>query len=273
MVRGRGDGQPHTSRRYSSYDNSPLLTMADQRLFILTCLQQNPIQEVQGQLFGMSQSHANKWIHVRHPMLNQALADQELLPARTAAAFAAMFKMHATDGRATPPVWHDGTARPIHRPADPGEQQEYSSGKKNCHTLKNLLVINETCHLCFLRHTSEGNASDKSVAELTGNTLPPGSSLYQDRGVQGFCLRDVMIVQAKKTPPGEELTPPEKALNHRMSSIRIRVEHAMGGVKRYRIVKDKIRLLKDRRRDAVMEICWGLHNFRLLYRLWNYTNR
>jgi hypothetical protein len=65
------DGQPRTSRRYRAYDNCPLPTMADKRLFILTYLKQNPIQEVQGQLFGMSQSHANTWIHVLHPVLNQ----------------------------------------------------------------------------------------------------------------------------------------------------------------------------------------------------------
>ena len=99
------DGQPRTSRRYSAYDNCPLLTMADKLLFILTYLKQNPIQEVQGQLFGMSQSNANKWIHLLHPVLNQALADQELLPARTAAAFAAMFETHSTDGRSTTPLF------------------------------------------------------------------------------------------------------------------------------------------------------------------------
>jgi hypothetical protein len=98
------DGQPRTSRRYSAYDNCPLPTVADTRLFILTYLKQHPIQEVQGQLFGMSQSHANKWIHVLHPIVNQALADHERLPARTAAEFAAMFKTPATKGRATPPL-------------------------------------------------------------------------------------------------------------------------------------------------------------------------
>jgi hypothetical protein len=76
--------------------------MADKRLFMLTYLQQHPIQEVQGQLFGMSQANANKWIHVLHPVLNQALADHERLPARTAAEFAAMFKTPATDGRSPP---------------------------------------------------------------------------------------------------------------------------------------------------------------------------
>ncbi len=58
--------------------------MADKLLFILTYLKQNPIQEVQGQLFGLSQSNANKWIHLLHTVLNQALAHQDLLPACTA---------------------------------------------------------------------------------------------------------------------------------------------------------------------------------------------
>jgi Helix-turn-helix of DDE superfamily endonuclease len=78
------DGQPRTSRRYRPYDHSPLPTIADKLLCILTYVKQTPIQEVQGQLFGMSQSNANKWMHRLPPVLTQALADQELLPARTA---------------------------------------------------------------------------------------------------------------------------------------------------------------------------------------------
>ena len=66
------DGQPRPSRRYTTYGTCPLPTMADKRLFLLTSLKQNPIQEVQGQLFGMSQSKANQWIHLLHPVLHQA---------------------------------------------------------------------------------------------------------------------------------------------------------------------------------------------------------
>jgi hypothetical protein len=97
------DGQPRTSRRYSTYDTCPLPTMADKLLFILTYMKQNPIQEMQGQLFGMSQSNANKWIHLLHPVLNQALAGQELLPARTADALAAMLAMQPTEDPSTAP--------------------------------------------------------------------------------------------------------------------------------------------------------------------------
>jgi hypothetical protein len=99
------DGQPRTSRRYSTYDTCPLPTMADKLLFILTYMKQNPIQEMQGQLFGMSQSNANKWIHLLHPVLNQALAGQELLPARTADTLAAMLAMQPTEGPSTAPLF------------------------------------------------------------------------------------------------------------------------------------------------------------------------
>jgi hypothetical protein len=133
-------------------------------------------------------------------------------------------------------------------------------------------VIDETCQICFLSATYEGKAHDKILAELEGYRLPPGSSLYQDMGFQGFVLADVTIIQPTKKPRGGELIPPEKATNRRISSLRIRIEHAIGGVKRYRIVKDKIRLLKDGIRDTMMETCCGLHNYRLQYRPWHYAS-
>jgi hypothetical protein len=66
------DGQPRTSHRDTTDDNCPLPTIADKQLFMLTSVKQHPIQEVQGQLFGMSQSPANTWIHLLHAVLNQA---------------------------------------------------------------------------------------------------------------------------------------------------------------------------------------------------------
>jgi hypothetical protein len=133
-------------------------------------------------------------------------------------------------------------------------------------------VIDEACHVCFLSTTYEGKMPDKSIADLAGYTFPPGSGLYQDMGFQGFVLAGITIVQPKKKPPWGELTPPEKAHNRVISSVRICIEHAIGGVKRYRMVKDKIRLLKDGIRDSIMETCCGLHNFRLQYRPWHYAS-
>ena len=99
------DGQPRTSRRYSSYDTCPLPAMVDKLLFILTYVKQNPIQEMQGQLFGMSQSNANKWIHLLHTVLNQTLAQQELLPARTAAELATLLATNQRKDGPTSPLF------------------------------------------------------------------------------------------------------------------------------------------------------------------------
>jgi hypothetical protein len=99
------DGHPRTSRRYSTYDTSPLPTMADKLLFILTYLKQNPIQEVQGQLFGMSQANAHKWIHLLHTVLNRTLAHQDLLPARTADELATLLATKQTKEGSTFPLF------------------------------------------------------------------------------------------------------------------------------------------------------------------------
>ncbi len=122
------DGQPRTSRRYSTYETCPRPTMADKRLFILTYWKQHPIQDVPGQLFGMSQSQANKWIHLRHPVLNRALADHERLPARTADDVAAMLT--------TPPSEAPSSSR-LFFMMGPNDQ---SSGRKTLRISKSITV-------------------------------------------------------------------------------------------------------------------------------------
>jgi hypothetical protein len=52
-------------------------------------------------------------------------------------------------------------------------------------------------------------------------------------------------------------------LNRIISSTRIRVEHAIAGVKRCRIVKDILRLTKTGVADLVMENACALHNLRV----------
>jgi Helix-turn-helix of DDE superfamily endonuclease len=106
-------GQPRTSRRSSTYETCPLPTIADKLLFMLTSVKQHPIQEVQGQLFGMSQSHANTWMHLLHTVLNLALAHQNWLPARTADELAILLATTQAKDRPTSPllgmmVWGEG---------------------------------------------------------------------------------------------------------------------------------------------------------------------
>jgi hypothetical protein len=179
--------------------------------------------------------------------------------------------MGLTAHRTTPPFFHDGTERPINRPTDLDEQRFHYSGKKKQHTLKNLLLIADHCWIEFLSTTYEGSWHDKAMADCERYVLPAESMLYQDLGFQGFAVASVTIAQPKKKPRGGELQSDEKAANQRIASIRMRIEHVIGSVKRCRIVKDKLRLSREHIRDQVMETCCGLHNFRLQYRPWSYS--
>src|ERR671933_205118 len=78
------DGLPRENRRYVSYKNSPLPTIEDKLLFILVHMKQNLTQEVQGRLFGMRQSVANKWLQLLRPALHCALQRIAALPSATA---------------------------------------------------------------------------------------------------------------------------------------------------------------------------------------------
>jgi hypothetical protein len=78
------DGLPRLNRRYVPYKTSPLPSIEDKLLFILVHLKQNLTQEVQGELFGMVQSDANKWLTLLRPVLADALERLDVLPWRLA---------------------------------------------------------------------------------------------------------------------------------------------------------------------------------------------
>jgi hypothetical protein len=82
------DGYLREGDRAITYTNSPLPTSADRLLFILTYLKQNAIQQLHGQLFGMTQPNVSKWVRLLLDILETALAGQSLVPARSAAELA-----------------------------------------------------------------------------------------------------------------------------------------------------------------------------------------
>jgi DDE superfamily endonuclease/Helix-turn-helix of DDE superfamily endonuclease len=261
------DGYVRESDRAITYANSPLPSPEDRLVFILIYLKQNPLQEAHGQLFAMTQSNVSKWVRLLLEILGRALVDQQVIPARTTAELAAQLQADTTpsDPEAPPFFCHDGTERPIARPNDDEEQEIYYSGKKKDHTIKNVIIIDATGAIRFLSATYAGRVHDKHIADESNYQLPEGSVLAQDSGFQGLILPGVTILQPKKKPPKGTLTDTEKEDNRWISHIRILIEHSIGGVKVYRIVRDVIRHWDSEIRDQVMEICCGLYNLRLHY--------
>lgn len=162
----------------------------------------------------------------------------------------------------------DGSERPIRRPKQQQRQQSHYSGKKKRHTVKNNVVSDKrTRKIKVLSPTCEGKKHDKKLAEEQALCFPPGSKLWKDTGFQGYEPEQVQTFQPKKKPRGGVLTAEEKAQNTLISKERIGVEHSLGGVKVYPIVRDIFRNLRQGFDDLVMAIACGLHNLRLDYPL------
>lgn len=127
------------------------------------------------------------------------------------------------------------------------------------------------CMVLFLSATVEGKMHDKKMADLMYH-ISEGFKLWQDTGYLGYKPKGVHICQPIKKRRGMELSDEEKEYNRLISQVRVRVEHAIGSIKRLRIVKDECRIRKTGFIDTILHTCAGLHNFRLARKPWKYPD-
>lgn len=91
-----------------------------------------------------------------------------------------------------------------------------------------------------------------------------GKQVWVDLGFTGIkdylCESQVQI--GHKKPRNKQLTKEQKLHNQAISKVRVVVEHAIGGMKRYFILRHENRIrLRNKISDAV-EICASLWNFK-----------
>lgn len=131
----------------------------------------------------------------------------------------------------------------------------------------NVLIADEARRILFLSQTYEGSAHDKRIADeedlVFGTEFGKTLELLQDLGFQGYAPEGAIVIQPMKKPRGKALSAAQKQSNREISRQRVVVEHAIGGVKTWRIVKEQIRSWCYVLRDRVMYLACGLHNFRL----------
>ncbi len=64
-----------------------------------------------------------------------------------------------------------------------------------------------------------------------------------------------------KKPRGKALPEEQRLLNQQQARERVVVEHALGGLKRYRILSDRLRMHDLDRYNDIVGLCAGLWNF------------
>ena len=256
-LKGEGRSVP----KFQEHAGISLSGSHNKLLFVLSYLKQNPTQNYHGAMFGMSQAKVSQWLKLLLPILRQALACLKLLPSRDSSKLYLSLKVVAGYF-----ILLDGTERPVPRPVDHERQQHFYSGKKARHTIKNNLIINKEQQVLYLSPTVEGKLHDKTLAEEMELKFPHDGVMMQDLGFLGFDPGRVKIVMPEKKPKNKPLSKEDKAFNKTISSMRVTVVHAIAGIKRLRIVKEKIRLRLENIQDQVMSIAAGLHNLRRTYR-------
>ena len=172
-----------------------LKTTEQKLLFILVHQKTYPLQVVLGELFGLSQTSANQWIHRLLPVLRQALITLGVMPERDGRKFAQSERRQ----RASADYIIDGTERRRQRPKKPKKQVIHYSGKTKAHTDKNVVIVQtQSKRVGYLSPTRAGKTHDKKVADREQITYPRKATLRKDTGFQGYEPKVKHSYQAKK---------------------------------------------------------------------------
>lgn len=240
------NGKPRKNK-YTARKKDILPTPEIKLFFILSYLKNNSLQEHHAASFNMTQDICNKWIHFLTPIVKQSL--KEYLPKEG---------VIPQDISQSGTLLMDATERTVQR--DTYEQENYYSGKKKRHTVKNLAIVSLTGIVLWISSTVEGKIHDKKLADSVN--LPNNIALMADLGFKGLEKEKPSISLPHKKPKNGELSDEQKQENKEHSGKRVKVEHTFCGIKICRIVKDTCRCTRFGIRHLVFQIACGLHNFR-----------
>ena len=183
-------------RKFGGGRKGALASIEQKLLFVLVYQKSYPVQSIMGELFGISQSQANAWIHTLLPILKQALDNLGYEPERDPK----KFKKSEQGQKDAAEAIVDGTERRRQRPKEAKKQTLHYSGKKKIHSDKNVVIAPvKKKRVSFLSQTYPGKTHDKKVAKTENITYPDYMTLLKDTGFQGYEPKVHKTVQPKKS--------------------------------------------------------------------------
>ena len=169
----------------------------------------------------------------------------------------------------------DGTENRIDRPQNNDNQKDMYSGKKKCHTDIAMVLSNKARWIYYVSEIYCGKTNDFGLFKTE---FEPGLGWFKnftvllDLGFVGFSSlyqsKEVLIGykkprKSKNNPDPPDLTEEQKEWNREVSKQRIYVEHAIGGMKRYRVLINRSRLKCYNIKNTILGVCAALWNFKL----------
>jgi len=155
----------------------------------------------------------------------------------------------------------DVTESPVERPKH--RQKRWYSGKKKRHTIKTQIVICAHTKQVIAVFADCGRAHDFKIWKKSiGVKVVKHIKIQGDSGYQGIAELHKNSETPKKKSKKHPLSKEEKAINRRIGSERVIIEHVNRWLKRLRIIAERYRNRRKRFGLRVSLFC-GLHNFEL----------
>lgn len=173
---------------------------AEKRLCIGVSPKASPRQPLLGEGFAVSPARGHDWGHCLLPLLRQALAARERLPARAPRQCTPQER-----AKQAPQEWiSEGTARRRQRPQSPAKHALSSSGKQKTQRDKKGVGVNaQTKRVGDLSQPEPGKTHDQKSADQEAMGYPRAAIWYKDTGFPGSAPPVAQPRQPQKSPAKE----------------------------------------------------------------------
>lgn len=167
----------------------------------------------------------------------------------------------------------DATEQRIPRPQKKGSRKKHHSGKKKDFTLKEQIVSTKQKIVLHVADSSPGRVHDYKYFKTTGvgEWLEdnPQIKARVDLGYQGTGKdypKATIVLPTKRSRWKTGLTRSQKIMNTKKAKARMPVENNIANLKKFKILADKYRNLKEHYSAIFKSVCF-LSNFRTLERI------
>ncbi len=238
------------------------LSVQDKLVMLLVYYRLYITCELVGYLFDLDQSNVNRNIRYLEPVVRKSIP----IPAKKYADSKKINDVQQLQ-QFFPELIAitDGTEQP--RPKNKKKRKTHYSGKKKRHTVKNQITINLKGEIIHKPPHSSGRRNDFAILKIKHPVLSEELMVFYDLGYLGVekDFPDQTSVLPYKKKRGKELTISQKEWNKLQSKIRIKVEHAISKIKKFRISSDTFRN-RLCRYDMISDIVCGLINFKIRWK-------
>jgi len=267
----KGKLKKRRQRKIGGGRKSALGSPENQLLFILFYLKTYPTYDVLAFTFNISRGCAFESVQRLLPILKYTQKNLKVLPKRTTDDPQKLLQVIENVDH----ILIDATERPIQRPQKPARQKKHYSGKKGFHTVKNTMVSDTEKRILILGETVPGSQHDYSLfkeefdpkIDWFASTEASTDLGYQGIKTDYLSPENIHIPHKKprksKKNPDPQLTRKQKRENRQIGRVRVLVEHAIGGMKVFRVLTIRLRNhLKHLADDFIFATAglWNLKN-------------